>query len=71
MGCGASSPFPLFLGSDVAVVGKVGVINDLFGVVEEERSRAPTREEWLADLSIHEDGNMSPRASGDEAKGPI
>ena len=69
LGCGASSPSPLFLGSDVAVVGKVGVINDLFGAVEEERSMAPTREEWLADLSVHEDGNMSPRVSGDEANG--
>ena len=69
LGCGASSTFPLFLGSDVAVVGKVGVINDLFGAVEEERSRAPTREEWLADLSVHEDGSMSPRVSGDEANG--
>ena len=71
LGCGASSPSPPFLGSDGAVVGKVGVVSGLFRAVEEERSRVSTREEWLVDLSVHEDGNISPRASGDEAKGPI
>ncbi|RVW56016.1 LINE-1 reverse transcriptase-like [Vitis vinifera] len=60
LGCGAFSPSSHFLGSDGAAVGKVGVISGLFGAVEEERSR---------DLSVHEDGNMSPRASGDEANG--
>ncbi|RVW83364.1 LINE-1 reverse transcriptase-like [Vitis vinifera] len=60
LGCGAFSPSSPFLGSDGAAVGKVGVISGLFGAVEEERSR---------DLSVHEDGNMSPRASGDEANG--
>ena len=69
LGCGASSPSPPFLGSDGAVVGKVGVVSGLFGVVEGNRSRISTREEWLADLSVHEDGNMSPRVSGDEANG--
>ncbi|RVX04636.1 UDP-glucose:glycoprotein glucosyltransferase [Vitis vinifera] len=60
LGCGAFSPSSPFLGSDGAAVGKVGVISGLFGAVDEERSR---------DLSVHEDGNMSPRASGDETNG--
>ncbi|WJZ84312.1 hypothetical protein VitviT2T_003921 [Vitis vinifera] len=70
LGLGASSPSPPFLGPDGVVVGKVGVISGLFGAVEEERSRDSTCEEWLADLSVHEDGNMSPRTSGGEANGP-
>ena len=70
LGCGVSSLSPPFLGSDGAVGGKGGGISGMFGAVEEERSRDSTREEWLADLSVHEDGNMSPRASGDEARGP-
>ena len=69
LGCGVSSLSPPFLGSDGAVVGKVGGISGMFGAVEEERSRDSTREEWLADLSVHEDGNMSPRVSGEEANG--
>ena len=60
LGCGPFSLSSPFLGSDGAAVGKAGVISGLFGAMEEERSR---------DLSVHVDGNMSPRASGDEANG--
>ncbi|WJZ85422.1 hypothetical protein VitviT2T_004961 [Vitis vinifera] len=69
MGFGASSPSSTFLGSDGAVLGKVGVISGLVGPVEEARSRDSPREEWLVDLSVHEDRNSSPRASGGEANG--
>ncbi|RVW54460.1 hypothetical protein CK203_068313 [Vitis vinifera] len=70
VGFGASSPSPPFLGPDGVVLGKVGVISGLVGAVEEARSRDSPREEWLVDLSVHEDRNLSPRASGGEANGP-
>ncbi|RVW98940.1 Transposon TX1 uncharacterized 149 kDa protein [Vitis vinifera] len=57
VGFGASSPFPPFLGSDGVVLGKVGIISGLVGAVEEARSRDSPREEWLVDLSVHEDRN--------------
>ncbi|RVW25227.1 hypothetical protein CK203_113902 [Vitis vinifera] len=70
LGFGASSPSPPFMGLDGVVLGKVGVISGLVGSVEEARSRVDLREEWLVDLSVHEDRNLSPRASGGEASGP-
>ena len=70
VGFGASSPSPPFLGSDGVVMGKMGVISGLVGAVDEARSRDLPREEWLVDLSVHEDRNLSPRASGGEANGP-
>ena len=69
VGFGASSPSPPFMGPDGVVLGKVGVISGLVGAVEEARSRVDLREEWLVDLSVHEDRNLSPQASGGEENG--
>ncbi|RVX06959.1 hypothetical protein CK203_014939 [Vitis vinifera] len=44
-------------------MGKMGVISGLVGAVDEARSRDSPREEWPVDLSVHEDRNLSPRAS--------
>ena len=70
VGFGASSPSPPFLGSNGVVMGKMGVISGLVGAVDEARSRDSPREEWPVDLSVHEDRNLSPRASSGEANGP-
>ena len=69
MGFGASSPSSPFLGSDDDVLGKVRANSGLVEAVEETRSRDSPREEWMVDLSVLEDRNLSPRASGGEANG--
>ncbi|RVW12593.1 hypothetical protein CK203_114462 [Vitis vinifera] len=70
LGFGASSPSTPFMGPDGVVSGKVGVFSGLVGAVEEARSRVSPCDEWLVDLSVHKDRNLSSRAMGGEASGP-
>ena len=70
LGFGASSPSTPFMGPAGVVLGKVGVFSGLVGAVEEARSRVSPCDEWLVDLSVHKDRNLSSRAMGGEASGP-
>lgn len=69
LGSGASSSSPHISGPEGFVWGKVG-ISGVVGAVEESRSKVSPREEWLVDLSVHEDRNLSPCASRGEISGP-